>query len=82
MVITARMGELYRESQGSFKKTKWLHSSNQKSWVRWADPLNTVYFSCWSSDCLSFVHDQLVNTASFGWIEDHREKEASVLCLN
>ena len=65
-------------------RTKWLHNSNQNS-LRRSRPFNKCIFSA-GVQTASFVHDQLLHmisyTASLGWIEGHKRKEASILCLS
>lgn len=82
MVIAARMGELCGGSQGFPCKGHNGFMAIIRTALGRADPLNTMCFTCWSSNCSSLLFMISCYTMSFGRIEGLKEKEPSVLCLS
>lgn len=80
MIIAARMGELCRGSQGFPWKGQNGFVALIKTVIEGTDPLNTVYYSCWSSDCASLLF-MISCTVNLGAVEGHKEKEPHI-CLS
>lgn len=82
IVITARMSELCRGSQGfPCKGQNGFISVVTVQSYRGANPSNTEYFSSWNSDCTSLLF-KIGYIVSLSRIRGYREKEPSVLCLS